>query len=379
MHAASLIPIVSSLTLTISACSGDSDQLSNELGVAESETSGEENESVFLDPEATESAFGLTQRDSLQTLNLPVDGVQLGGYKLESSYPNLAFFEAALVDDVPSENRMVVVEQKGRIRVFNDDPEVSTMHSILDISDKIATVSGEQGLLGMAFDPEFTQNRYVYIYYTEIETNTSIITRHTWDRETDVLDESQEKVILTVDQPFETHNAGMIVFGPDNYLYIALGDGGDGGDPFNLAQDRSSLLGSVLRIDVNTGSDEIPYLVPDSNPFVGELDVRPEIFAYGFRNPWRMAFDRQTGDLWLGDVGQQSFEEINIVKSGGNYGWRVFEGNRPQESKGNDLPLSAFTPPIYEYDHDTGLAVIGGYVYRGSVSELQGRYIFSDF
>ena len=274
---------------------------------------------------------------------------------------------------------MVVVQQYGKVIAFNDNPEVSSSHIIADLSERLATVSGEQGLLGLAFDPQFTTNRFVYLYYTEKDTNTSIVTRLPWDRESDTLDVSREKVVLKVEQPFETHNAGMIMFGTDNNLYIALGDGGDGGDPFNLSQDRSSLLGSVLRINVHPENDTIGYLIPEDNPFVGESGVREEIYAYGFRNPFRMSFDRQTGDLWLGDVGQAAFEEINLVKAGGNYGWRVYEGTLPKEPKGNTLPDSAFTPPIYEYTHDVGLAVIGGYVYRGAVSSLQGRYLFSDF
>ena len=332
-----------------------------------------------LSDEPGTGAFGLDQRASLNTLGLPIDGVQLGDYELVNVYPNLSFQEALLVDNVPGENRMIVVEQYGNIIVFNDDPAVVTSSVILDYSDRIATTSGEQGLLGFAFDPDFTENRFVYIYYTQVVTNASIIARLPWDRATDSLDTSKAKIVMQVEQPFETHNAGMLAFGPDNYLYIALGDGGDGGDPFNHSQNKANLLGSLLRIDVHPEDDSIGYVVPDSNPFVGQEGVRGEIFANGFRNPFRFSFDRETGDIWLGDVGQETFEEINKVKAGGNYGWRVFEGTRPNESKGNELPLSAFTPPIHEYTHDEGVAVIGGYVYRGSVSSLQGRYLFSDF
>ena len=172
----------------------------------------------------------------------------------------------------------------------------------------------------------------------------------------------------------------MIAFGPDNYLYIALGDGGDGGDPFNFAQDRSSLLGSLLRIDVHPADPRSGYAIPADNPFVGEPGVREEIFAYGFRNPFRFSFDRANGDIWLGDVGQENREEINFVVSGGNYGWRVFEGTRVQERALNTLPDSAFIAPVHEYDHASGLSVIGGYVYRGTrVNSLSGRYLFADF
>ncbi len=324
-------------------------------------------------------AFGLTTRSSLASLNLPIEGEQLGSYELVNAYPNLQFQEALLVDDVPGENRLVVVEQKGRIKVFDNNPATTDVKEILDYSSRIASVSGEQGLLGMAFDPNFTSNRFVYIYYTEIDTNRSIITRFPWDAATDTLDTAQAKIILQVDQPYESHNGGMIAFGPDNYLYIALGDGGDGGDPHNNGQDRSTLLASVLRIDVHPQNSSLGYSIPPSNPFVGEDNVRGEIFAYGFRNPWRFSFDRETGEMWLGDVGQEGFEEVNVVKSGGNYGWRVYEGNNINKPELNTLPESAFTFPVHQYANAEGKSVIGGYVYRGAVASLKGRYIFSDF
>ena len=324
-------------------------------------------------------AFGLTQRASLDSLGLPINGAQLGNYQLVNAYPNLVFQEALLVDDVPGENRMIVVEQSGKIKVFNDDPTVVNDSVILDYSDQIATSSGEQGLLGLAFDPDFAQNRFVYIYHTQAGSNRSIVTRLPWDRETDTLNRSMAKIILQVDQPFENHNAGMLAFGADKFLYIALGDGGDGGDPFNHAQNKNTLLGSLLRIDVHPTDDSVAYLVPVSNPFVGQAGARDEIYANGLRNPWRFSFDRETGDIWLGDVGQQMFEEINKIKAGGNYGWRVFEGSTQKKLEGNELPLTSFTPPIYEYGRDEGIAVIGGYVYRGAINSLRGRYLFSDF
>ncbi len=387
-------PLLIALSVSVAACSDRTDDQDPTVGgtTTESEptdslpqepmTGGDTVTPPVVDPVVTPAPngeFGLTQRASLNDLNLPIDGVSLGDFQLVNVYPNLSFQEALLVDDVPGENRMIVVEQFGRIKAFNDDPNVTEVQEILDYSDKISIVSGEQGLLGFAFDPNFVENRYVYTYHTQVETNRSIITRLPWDRETDKLDDSKAKIVMTIDQPFETHNGGMMAFGKDNFLYISLGDGGDGGDPFNNAQDRSTLLGSVIRIDVNTPDDSVAYLVPDSNPFVGEENVRPEIWAYGFRNPWRFSFDRLTGDMWLGDVGQADLEEISLVKAGGNYGWRVYEGTRPNEANLNVLPDSAFTPPVYEYDHSQGLAVIGGYVYRGAVGALQGKYLFSDF
>jgi len=322
---------------------------------------------------------GLSQRATLADFNLPIDGVRLGNYELVPAYPNLAFQDALLVDDVPGENRLVVVERAGIVKVFDDNPAASTATVILDYSANVETGTGEQGLLGLAFDPRFTENRFVYIYHTQAVTNASIFTRLRWDSATDQLDPSSAKIVLQVEQPFTAHNGGMLAFGPDNYLYIGLGDGGDGGDPQNHGQDRNTLLGSILRIDVNTPDDSVGYMVPPSNPFVGQANVKTEIYAYGFRNPWRFSFDRQTGDLWVGDVGQSTHEEINKVVAGGNYGWRIFEGSTIRDANENAVPETTYIPPVHEYTHDLGLAVIGGYVYQGAVASLQGRYIFTDF
>lgn len=326
---------------------------------------------------STGDTVGLSTRASLAAFNLPIDGVRQGNYELVNAYPNLTFQEALFVDDVPGENRLVVVEQFGKIKVFDDNPAVTTATEILDYSGNVAKDSGEQGLLGLAFDPRFTENRFVYIYHTQVGTWDSVVTRLRWDSATDKLEPTSAKIVLQVEQPFFAHNGGMLAFGPDNYLYFGLGDGGDGGDPNNNGQNRNTLLGSILRIDVNT-PDGVGYVVPPSNPFVGEANVRTEIYAYGFRNPWRFSFDRQTGDLWVGDVGQNDIEEINKVTAGGNYGWRVYEGAGLRAGQ-EPLPDGVAIPPIHEYTHDLGLAVIGGYVYRGAVSSLQGRYIYSDF
>lgn len=322
---------------------------------------------------------GLDSRPSFAENNLPAAGVATGSYRLVNAYPALSFQEALLVADVPGENRMVVVEQTGRVIVFEDQPRVTESREILDISTRIAT-AGEQGLLGLAFDPEFETNRWVYLNFTRRGSGDTVIMRVVWDEQTDLLDSSTEQIVLTVAQPFDSHNAGMIEFGPDGYLYIALGDGGDGGDPFNFSQNRAELLGSLLRIDVHPADASLSYSIPADNPYVGQSGVREEIFAIGFRNPFRFSFDRVTGDIWLGDVGQERREEVNLVRAGGNYGWRVFEGTLENERSMNLQPDSAFTPPIFEYGHNEGFSIIGGYVYRGSnVPSLVGRYLFTDF
>ena len=234
--------------------------------------------------------------------------------------------------------------------------------------------------MGFAFDPDFQQNRYVYMHYSMLNPTTLGYFRMTWNASSDLIQTGSEKIILELDQPYLNHNGGMIAFGPDGYLYIGFGDGGSGGDPENRAQDRSNLHGSILRIDVHPANDSIPYDIPLDNPFVGEPGVREEIFAYGLRNPFRFSFDPQTGDLWAGDVGQVTREEIDIIESGGNYGWRVYEGTTVYNDSGNTLPPSAFTPPVYEYGRSVGTSIIGGVVYRGNeIPSLVGRYLYADW
>ncbi len=196
-----------------------------------------------------------------------------------------------------------------------------------------------------------------------------------------MVDLTSEKMILVVNQPFSNHNGGMLAFGPDDYLYVGMGDGGSGGDPNNNAQNPANPLGSMLRIDVHPANSNDPYDVPIDNPFIGEPNFMAETYAYGLRNPFRYSFDRQTGDLWLGDVGQGNWEEIDIVTAGGNYGWRVFEGTQAFDDSGSTPPNSTFIPPIFEYSHASGgVAIIGGYVYRGNLLPgLQGRYLYADF
>ncbi len=323
--------------------------------------------------------FGLSQRQALASFNLPLGGAAAGSFDLLNAFPNLSFSAALYVTAVPGEDRLVVVEQGGRIVAFANQSTTSDSSTVLDIASRIE-FSGEQGLLGLAFDPDFGSNRFVYLHYSVTGPRRSVIARMQWDTGSDRIEESTEKIILEVDQPFGNHNGGMLAFGPDGYLYIALGDGGSGGDPLNHGQDRRTLLGSMLRLDVHPQNPGDPYDVPLDNPFVGEADVRPEIYAYGLRNPFRFSFDRQTGTLWLGDVGQGAIEEIDIIEAGGNYGWRVFEGSREFDDSLNTLPNSAFTPPVFEYDHSLGVAVIGGYVYRGNqLGSLFGKYLYTDF
>ncbi len=331
------------------------------------------------------SPFGLTARAPLADLNLPSDGGTLGEFDIVPAFENLSFSLALFVTGVPDQNRLVVVEQGGRILAFDNDDTTTASRVILDLSTRVV-LRGEQGLLGLAFDPRFAQNGYLYLHYsaasraTPANPSRSVISRMTWDSGTDLVDVATEKVLLEIEQPFSNHNGGMLAFGPDEHLYIGLGDGGSGGDPFNQAQDLTSLFGKMLRINPHPQNPLDAYDVPIDNPFLGIAGARPEIYASGLRNPFRFSFDRQSGDLWLGDVGQNSLEEIDIILPGNNYGWRVLEGTQEFDGSANTLPSSAFTPPVFEYGRSEGVAVIGGYVYRGSqLASLFGRYLFSDF
>lgn len=277
------------------------------------------------------------------------------------------------------ENKQYVLEKLARIRVVTDG--TLQEQPVLDISDLVST-GNEQGLLGLAFHPDFANNGYIYINYTDNANtgtgpqNTQIVRYTVTD---DVADPASAKTILTVEQPHSNHNAGMIAFGPDGYLYIVLGDGGAGGDPYGNGQNMEALLGKMLRIDVDNGD---PYSIPEDNPFVGQENVRPEIWTVGWRNPWRFSFDRETGDMWLGDVGQDKYEEISFQaagQGGGNYGWRCKEGFHDYDRSEN-CDGKEFIDPVVEYDHSQGASVTGGYVYRGSaIPELQGNYIYGDF
>jgi len=300
-------------------------------------------------------------------------------YTLVNAYPNLAFSAAVFASGIPGDSRLVVVEQRGVLKVFENEESEMDASVILDISGDIE-FGGEQGLLGLAFDPDFQRNRHLYLHYSMVNPRRSVFSRMTWSDVSSPIDPASEQIILEVEQPYSNHNGGMLAFGPDDYLYIALGDGGSGGDPENHAQNTATLLGSMLRLDVSQLDTEEGYRIPADNPFVNNAAFRPEIFAYGLRNPFRFSFDRDNGELWLADVGQDAREEINRVIAGGNYGWRVYEGTRLFDDSQNTLPDSAFISPVFEYGHDAGYSITGGYVYRGTqLPSLSGRYIYADY
>lgn len=272
---------------------------------------------------------------------------------------------------------LYVVEQVGRIRTIRNGTVDAS--PFLDIAGRLIA-GGESGLLGLAFSPDYAANGRFYVNYTRTPDGATVVARFLATGTPRVADPSSEEVLLVIAQPFANHNGGQIRFGPDGFLYIGMGDGGSGGDPDNNAQNPSTLLGKMLRIDVESGA--APYAIPPSNPFVGTAGFLGEIWALGFRNPWRFSFDRLTGDLYIGDVGQSGFEEVDFQPAGSpggeNYGWRIMEGNHC--FGGAVCDPTGLVPPVAEYDHSQGCAVTGGTVYRGSAHPaLTGVYFYADF
>ncbi len=277
-------------------------------------------------------------------------------------------------------NRLFVVEQGGRIHVFENNPEVAAKILFLDIHTKVVS-GGERGLLGLAFHPQYSSNGYFYVHYSKAGSGDTVIARYRVSSgNANVADPASELVILEVEQPYTNHNGGTIVFGPDGFLYIALGDGGSGGDPEGHGQNRQTLLGSILRIDVDNPANGGNYGIPSDNPFVGNTQgFKEEIYAYGLRNPWRISFDSQTGRLWAGDVGQGRREEVDIIENGKNYGWNIMEGSICY-SPSSGCNLSGLTLPVTDYSHSVGSSITGGYVYRGTSNpSLIGLYVYADF
>ncbi len=274
--------------------------------------------------------------------------------------------------------RLFVLEQAGRIRIIRNG--AVTAAPFLDITAKVAS-GGELGLLGLAFHPAYASNRKFYVDYTRplgSQWETVIAEYLASAANPDQADAASERILLTVAQPFSNHNGGQLAFGPDGFLYIALGDGGSGGDPMGNGQNLQALLGKILRIDVNGSSGGRPYAIPPDNPFATGGGA-PEIFAYGFRNPWRFSFDSATGTLFAGDVGESSFEEVDIVQKGANYGWNIMEGSHCF-APATGCNMTGLTLPINDYGRDQGSTVIGGSVYRGSaIPALVSAYVFGDF
>jgi len=303
-----------------------------------------------------------------------------GSIQVERVFPDLSFQEMTnLVQPDDTSGLIFVTEQRGII--YNFSANNSQQADIfLDITDRVNRGGNEEGLLGLVFDPDYQENGYFYVYYSAADPSRSVLSRFSLDQEnTDIADPESEIIIMEVEQPYANHNAGQLNFGPDGYLYIALGDGGGGGDPQGNAQNLGTVLGSILRIDVSGLSGPGDYAIPTDNPFVGTEGARAEIWAYGLRNPWRFSFDSESGLLWAGDVGQNLWEEIDIITKGANYGWNITEGSHCYPPS-TGCSQSGLTLPIFEYGHSQGCSVTGGYVYRGDqIASLQGYYIYGDY
>ena len=281
------------------------------------------------------------------------------------------------ITNAGDENRLFILEQSGRIRILANGTLLPA--PFLDLSTQVSRQS-EQGLLGLAFHPRYALNGFFYINYTDLQGNTVIARYQVQADNPNQADPDSAQRLLYVQQPFANHNGGMLAFGPDGYLYLGLGDGGSGGDPFGNAQSTNTLLGKILRIDVDQGE---PYAIPADNPFANG-GGEPEVWAYGLRNPWRFSFDRQTGDLYIGDVGQSSFEELDFQPSdspgGVNYGWNIMEGYSCYKTGSCDT--AGLTLPVFDYPtHENNTcSVVGGVVYRGpSLPAWQGIYLFGDY
>ena len=328
------------------------------------------------------SAAGTAAEVSERTLNVSV----------ERAFRELVFDRPVIITHAnDGTNRIFVAEQEGIIRMFPNDPGVEETRVFLDIDDQCVYHDNmnEEGLLGFAFHPNYRENGQFFLYYTTTDAeHTSVVTRFTVSKDDpNRADATSEVEILRIKQPFWNHNGGTLAFGPDGMLYIGLGDGGKADDPMGNGQNITTLLGSILRIDVDHRDREKNYAIPADNPLIGktisygkrEFPAAEEIYAWGFRNVWRLSFDREAGVLWAADVGQNLWEEINIVDSGGNYGWNIRESKHWFQPKGHD-DRDDLIDPIWEYHHDVGKSITGGVVYRGTrVPELVGKYIYADY
>ena len=305
-------------------------------------------------------------------------------YILERTFPNLSFDQPIdLQNSADGTDRIFVVEMKGLIKVFENKQDIFAAKTFLDIQNKVLLTT-RFGLLGLCFHPDYKNNGYLYIHYNANNPQRSVIARYKVSAANpDSVDPNSEFIIRVINQPHHFHNGGQLAFSPDDgYLYIILGDGGPGNDPNGEGQNKSTLLGSMLRVDVDSTSDSLNYSIPTDNPFIGNSEGwREEIWAYGLRNPWRFSFDSETGWLWAGENGENLSEQIEIIEKGKNYGWNTMEGSRCFNPP-TGCDTSGLTLPIYEYGFDPFIrrSVIGGYVYRGTNNpSLYGKYIYTDW
>lgn len=326
--------------------------------------------------------YGLDERIPNTTFKISFSGDTLAEMELNRVFQNLSFSKLLYLTHAgDGTERIFSVEKDGIIRVFPKDYNVDESAIYLNITSQVNSDPSEAGLLGLAFHPDYITNGKFYVSYNYGNLY-SRISEFSVSSNPDSADISSERVIIEIQQPYGNHNGGQISFGPNGYLYIALGDGGSGGDPQGNGQNLQTLLGSILRIDIDHTDEGLQYSIPPDNPFIDNTQGwREEIWAYGLRNPWRFSFDRSEGTLWLADVGQGNWEEVNIIEKGWNYGWKIMEGLHCYSPSSN-CDISGLTMPIVEYSHNEGQSITGGYVYRSSNSELSrlsGVYIYGDY
>ena len=300
---------------------------------------------------------------------------KLPDIRLEPVFGSESFFSPVQILPMPGqENTFVIVEQRGRLIAKSTDTK-SKKKLLLDYRDKVRKKHSEEGLLSVVYSPDQENDPRIYLYYSASKPRRTVLSRMNV-KEDGTIDRKSEEVLLEIQQPYGNHNGGTVLFGPDGMLYLSVGDGGSANDPEHHAQNLKDLLGTVIRIDVS--GDGSSYTIPPDNPFIDVEGARPEIWAYGLRNIWRMHFDSQTGELWAGDVGQNTWEEVDVVRKGGNYGWRFREGKhdfRPIDDQPTDL-----IDPVLEYPRNAGQSITGGFVYRGDdIPNLEGAYLFSDY
>ncbi|RMG00194.1 MAG: hypothetical protein D6741_07240 [Planctomycetota bacterium] len=328
---------------------------------------------------ASPTAFSASAEVGIDTRPLTADPDPLP-LRAERVYPRLQFERPLEVVAPPDgSNRLCVVEQGGRIFIFPDDNDAASARVFLDIREVVSRDHNEEGLLGLAFHPQYANNGRFYVYYSTKPRMSIVSEFRVSPDDPNRADRRSERILMRVDQPYGNHNGGCIRFGPHGYLYISLGDGGSANDPHGNGQNLGTLLGSILRIDVDHRDPGKEYAVPKDNPFVDRPGARPEIWAYGLRNVWRMSFDRETGRLFAGDVGQNRYEEIDLIVRGGNYGWKIREGFHPFEPNAEQTG-DVLIDPLAEYFRHEGVSVTGGIVYRGKrLKDYYGSYFYADY
>lgn len=361
------------IAIILSACSTQVDRTT----IEDVNTSSANGESMTSAENTSESTTVLTTEETTEVVTEPsIYDLEFSpkSYQVEKVYSNYTFnlpLYTTYFEDV-----IFVVQKGGKILWFKSDESMASPEIFIDLGQIISTNANEKGLLGFALDPNFVENGYFYVNYTD-RTGTIISRFSTLNEDRFVGDLTSELILLTYQQPYSNHNGGHLAFGPDGYLYIASGDGGSSGDPNNNAQNLNSLLGKILRIDVNQ-INEATYDIPADNPFINNDNAKAEIYAYGLRNPWRFSFDALRNLLIAADVGQDVYEEIDLIQSGGNYGWHYYEGTH--NYKKTALSIDTFISPIWEYAHPNGESITGGFTYTGTFTpSLYGLYIYGDF